>query len=295
MIINAKCTFDDIKQFNDRVINKGAKSLEIQIINNIGFYSKEDIANILQNFDVKINVVHLKLLKNDATSLLNILDDVPDFYERIHCGFSFAQKLAEIQGMKSVGVVIHSDISNDKFEYLVNNYIFRERIEMLLTQYPNTHILIENVMLLRKDKDGCISGRSGCFFEPCNMAKRLNQEFKTDRFYTCLDICHALSSIRIANSIFKERYTLDDFFYHYADNIGLIHLSYCKEFGFDKDHGLPYTLDEVEDLKEFLGLYYEHNYTCPITIEVYEDNYHDAQNYATTHRVLKFIQDSEVK
>lgn len=296
MIINAKCTFDDIEQMEDRVEDKGNKNLEIQIIKSLSTFTKKEIAERLNSIDANINIVHLKLLKNDATNLIDFLETNEEFYEKIYSGFEFAENCALIQKKEKIGVVIHGDLTIEHFNYLMQNQLFLDRMNIILGTFPHTEILIENIMILQSNKEGnYFVGRGGGLYEPCDFAKILNKKFKTDRFRTVLDICHALSTLRIINHSFNKNITLEDFFANYKDTIGLIHLSYCKDLGFGKDHGLPYTKNEMNELSEFLELYNKYNYDCPVTIEVQEDNYHNAMNYLVTYHNLNDLLEEQLK
>jgi hypothetical protein len=287
VIINAKCAFEEIEQVKDRTMKKGIKDLEIQLLKNIHNMPEYEIKKILRETEANINIIHLRLYDGDSVNFSDFSLPLEEYFDKIYTGFIFAQKVADIQNNGRIGVVLHLDTGIKDTQNFMKNMIFMGRIKNLLENFPSTEILIENVMLVEENGyKNAPEGKGGCFYEPCAVAKMLNSYFKTDKFKTVLDICHAMSSIRISKELFNRNDTLDDFFREYKDTIGLIHLAWCEKYGYDNDHGLPFDKSRADILKEIMDLYDKYQYDCQITLEVYEDDFNDAKNCQETYRQL---------
>jgi hypothetical protein len=86
----------------------------------------------------------------------------------------------------------------------------------------------------------------------------------------------------------KHPLTLENYFEWNKNTIGLIHLGNTINSGYGLgEHGAAYSTEEdIELLKEFIALYEKYEFSCPITIEVYEKDYSKCINYEETYNNL---------
>jgi sugar phosphate isomerase/epimerase len=121
------------------------------------------------------------------------------------------------------------------------------------------------------------------------------------RVGTCLDTCHAMMETELMrwmrmylgfkqDDIDKFKPTnIEDFFEENKDTIKWMHLANSKSHGLGKCHGLPFTELDIDCLRNILRLYRKYKYNCPMVIEVREEDYSDAKNYATTCQMIDMV------
>ena len=122
------------------------------------------------------------------------------------------------------------------------------------------------------------------------LINNLNWYFGTRQFGTVLDTCHALSSIRTMErvaqgySCFKIP-TLEDYYKENKDYIKLVHLANCVNLGILKEeHGTAFKTKE--EMYEVIKPYFTFDYTCPVVLEIQEDNYLKPVNLVSNCEML---------
>lgn len=257
--------------------------------NTTDYYIKilgEDIENV--------KVIHTPLSHKDKNYYIDMTLEslLLDEYKLIfHKVCSLAQIIAKRNNSEII-VVLHNSFNLNSIKILGYKYIdLINYLNLILNQYPNIKIGIENVIPI----DGLkreVYFTNGALPSDVEVIRDIRRRLKTDRICSVLDICHAISTINFMNLILCNEednleLTLKDFFALNEDIICLIHLSYAKGIGQGKTrHGQPFTSSNQDILEKIMDLYYKYNYNCPITIEVLEDDYVSCSNYKITRDTI---------
>ena len=209
----------------------------------------------------------------------------------------FANKIA-IKQNHAVVVIIHINTDPHVMKKLGVYDEVIDLLQILLDVCPGLDFAIENVGPYAVDRPDRLEMRAIQYDSAVQLVKDINNP----RVGTCLDTCHALMTVRLMNNtadflaISKEqsedqliRFGLKAYFQANKDVIKWMHLANCKLHGKDDDHGLPFTENDRNMLQEIVRLYNKYLYDCPVTIEVKEDDYADAQNFLTTYKELQKI------
>ena len=285
MLILAKsklndCAFDKIRKNAEAI----ELHLEDEIINDANWWNQELIDAL------PIKIVHAPLLKKDDIRLESV-----EHRKILLSTCKFAQRIAECKGYDII-VVIHLGMNPQIMKEVGIYDEVKTFMNILLGTYPNLEFAIENVIRLNKTIDGqSLTFRSVDFTAAPTFAKDINNK----RVGTCLDTCHAMMDTvlmgLVANHIGDEykRFKveevergLDAFFEANRGVVKLIHLAKINKHGCGDDHGLYFSDDDEQLMREIIGLYRKYQYICPITIEVKEDDYYDAKNFQQTRKVL---------
>lgn len=276
--------------------NIGCDGIELQLLEELvvnrsaGSFKKwTDIYSISDFSGHDIRVVHMPLLKGDSDFLLETMMITTDFY--LLCEVvELAQAIAK-QQRHTVGVVIHSESCYGK---LVDEQIYDKVVDRfygLLEAYPDVEFYIENVSPLRGSSSGELVHFSNNFaFDNVELVKHLREDLKSRRLYTCLDTCHAMLAEKYVNAIYacapdlgKVDLCLERYFAENQEICGLIHLADARGCGYGRGkHGISFTPETADTLYEILNAYNKYKYTCPITLEVAEDNYSVCDGYKQT-------------
>lgn len=155
-------------------------------------------------------------------------------------------------------------------------------------------------MPIRKVKEngevilGCGYGYDN--IELVNLLREKNPKNK-DRIHTVLDTCHAeVTSMTIAHlskfdaRIDLNKYSIDKFFENNRINCGLIHLSRTINNGIGKgNHGQPFkeSEEDIYILRRYLTYYKAYNYSCPIVLEVAEEDYKVSDGFKISNQLLR--------
>lgn len=298
MIIYAKSSLS--KEQLDVKMNIGCDGIEIQLLSElvdgeIGRYSKATDIFKLSDFNkYPIKVVHCPLLWRYGLADVNIESFACNDFDLLDQVCYIANYFGELQSDKII-VVIHSEVNMDN---LVAVDLLRKvvsTISYMLMKYKNIEIAIENVTPLRKVYQGEICFCNNFHFDNIALVKYIREELKTERVGTCLDTCHAMITDRYMTEIYKiledieyKDYSLDSYFEKNKDYIKLIHLSDFRGNGYKKGkHGVRFTENTKDRLKDIIGMYNKYNYKCPITLEVNETDYSLCDGYKETKDVLE--------
>lgn len=280
---------------------KGLKcnGIEIQLLNDFitDYRSSSYYVTELGEQLKDIKIVHSPLNCGDAIDIEDLV------YSETFNVFMHVCELAEEIGKKNnsiIGVIVHTgmnmtDLSANEYlrKYLVNAF------KSALESYPHIKLYIENVICISNGNVGNLHFRNGAlptyldvikyFRKELGNGKEHTEDYYSNRVSGVLDICHALTSIKMLRGcgIYTE---LEDYFAMVYDdnrNIGLIHLAFVNNLGLNKDeHAIGYTEDTYNELEFVMKLYRKYNFNCPITIEVNEEDYTQYSNYKKTRELL---------
>lgn len=285
-------------------IDIGTDGIELQLLaelvnGKLGNYLKADDVFNLDELDyTKISAVHAPILSHYGLCDVNI-ESLCDSFDGalMEEVFYIANYYGEKQ-KKMIRVIIHSEADLDALQLIGDTW---KRIQnytsAMLFKYPYTLLCIENVTPIRNISNGPLHLCNNFKFDNVRMVRELRKLLQTDRIYTVLDTCHAMLTDKYMGAIYreigdlpKEDYSLENFFRQNADVVGLIHLSTYSGNGGGKGHGIAFTEETYPQLCEILDLYEKYNYSCPITLEVREDNYLVCDQYKQTRDlVLRYL------
>lgn len=269
-------------------IKKGAQAIEIHTD------EYDDFDLLMQSpiiKQVKIKAVHAPLKQYDDTRL-----EHKSSRRVIEKTCQLADKISTVQRHKVI-VVCHLGTHPDELKDLGVYEDIVEFVQDLADQYQNLEFAIENVTHLELANDR-IHLRDTNYMAPIILTKDINRK----NVGTCLDICHALMEMRFMKNTLnyikgvvlecqmkQVEKGLSEFFAENKNTIKLIHLATAKEHGLGQYHGKPFEEDDELFLKGLMKFYYDYNYTCPITIEVQEDDYTNGKNFEKTFKLLNKI------
>lgn len=250
--------------------------------------------------DIRVLAVHSPIIDGEDVNVefINNTDD----YRRIMSTIALANKLAEYYNER-VKVIIHSALESELFIKLPSVYNdILAFFSKALVRYPLVDFCIENVVPMKISRKGNIYLRNNYLFDGVNLVKRLNGYFKTDRFGTVLDTCHAIVSIRGLKNYFKgypdiaESFTLEEYFKENKDCIKLVHLANVVDLGYNKGtHGVLFKDEDMPLMDEIMDLYKKYEYDCDITIEILEEDYVKNENYKDNYaRLLKICENKNI-
>jgi sugar phosphate isomerase/epimerase len=287
-------------KFNNNIYDKmlkGAAAIELHLeedfIDNPVPWDEQIVSN------VPIVAVHTPLIQGSDTNI-----EIFDNRKTLVKTCDFARKIADAQG-HTVLVVCHLGTSTEILKELglYESLVFFMRD--LANSYEKLEFAVENVTPFdnqTSELNGHVGFRSVQFDSSVKFVKDVNHL----RVGTCLDTCHALMTIALMNELSDylclSHDQLDDvmrrgieaFFDANKDTVKWMHLANSQSHGLHKNHGLPFIHEDTETLQNILHLYRKYEYECPIVIEVREEDYSNAKNYATTYRTLnKVLQNLE--
>lgn len=285
MQIIAKSAFDE-SQINAK-LDAGCDGIEIRLLDdfftNIGERSKS-CASVLTHLPIgkyKVTAVHTPLLKSDVTLEDYLFKNTDALYQI----YDFANYLGKKQD-KSLILILHMNSSSD--DILGNGAMWLKVLDVfgdLLRRGSFVDIAIENVTPVRNHM-GHLTLCNNFEFDNVRVVKALREKLKTDRIGTVLDICNAKMSIEYLHDIYaklglqESACSLRDYFMLNGPVVKLIHFADYIGSGYGPNqHG---TVPNTDATNEFVKLYEQYNYTCPVTIEVYEDDYLVNRNYSLT-------------
>ena len=207
----------------------------------------------------------------------------------------FADKLVKYYGHE-INIVVHNTCPY--IYYMMMPGLLDRVIEMFKwsLEFPSINFCIENVTPINYNSNlETVRFINGHFDDNVNLVKYLREKLNTNRIRTTLDTCHAITTVRILNKIYKdqpldvlEKITLDKFFEINKDVIGLIHLADVEDLGFiSGQHGILFKEERIPELYNILDIYNKYNYDCDITIEITEKDYVKNENFKKMYPIVK--------
>ena len=275
-------------------INKGAEGIEVHLDTDYEKSFKTINGHFVK--DIPIKAIHSPFISTNCDSKLDTCVDHKSSWPVLEKTMCFAQKVAEKKGWNII-VIAHLSSNVEELKLYdiyddIVNYL-RETIE----KFPNVELAIENATKRGGLNDNLVF-RSICYDDTVTLVKDIHHE----RIGTCLDTCHAMMDVKMmklmADFLGLDRVGYDnlvviqklrDYFEINKDVCKWIHLANIEEHGSGRDHGKPFKKKHKKKLRKIIDLYEEFGYTCPITIEVQEDDYSDAINFAKTKKTLESV------
>lgn len=275
----------------------GCDGLEVQLLSELirdrelGMYNKADSVFDLKDLSChNIRVVHAPLVPGMGDVTLEIMVDSKDamLLKQI---FYIADYYGKMNNRNTL-IVLHSESyyeSMSDMGDLWNRVV--HYIDVMLNEYTNVEVCIENVSPLRGIGKGKRLHLANNFItDNVVMAQNLCRELGTDKIGTCLDTCHAMLTEKYIGGLYdmvddvsKPDLSMEGFFKENASCIKLIHLADIAGSGYGKGrHGVSFTETSYIKLCNILSLYEGYKYRCPITLEVEETDYSVCDGYATT-------------
>jgi hypothetical protein len=289
--LNAKAAF--IKEQIDDRISKGATVLEMQLLGEFKD-NKEINLNLVDNIDVC--AIHMPLI-NGVDSVIEHVDGREYFKKAT----KLASDIANLKG-HNVIVVLHTSIQPNELKLLG---IYDEVVNTIrdeLEKYNNIEVAIENTATCDYRRDVVICASVGTISIENNGIKMANIELIKavghERCGSCFDICHAImneNNLSYFNTCFegvldkacKGEPMFEIMLKQSLPTLKLIHLASATGNGFNELHGLPFNCENFDLLLYINNLLKIHDVNCCVTVEVYEDDINDAQNYLQTINTIQ--------
>lgn len=258
-------------------VKAGITDIEIQL------YGKDiDVGEVLNTIysveGLKINSVHTPLGVEGEVNLEHL--EIPYKKDLIQKTCAIANDIGQSY-QQVIPVVIHSEVDmNDIDTYKQSWKVILKEIKLLLYYYPFVCFCIENIIpMVGNDIPRTVHSFK---FENVELVKYLRKELSSNRFYTTLDLCHAISSIRMLeewkrNSLKVEVPSLEDYFRENAEYCRICHFSDVINWGYGKDeHGVYYQ--KQEDLERNVDLFDQYLSFADMVLEIQEPDYEKFPN-----------------
>lgn len=170
--------------------------------------------------------------------------------------------------------IILEEAANDLKE--INNYID--------TFYPGTVFVVENMPHFSYDRNGSLYG---WYFGKGHDLPKFLESLNLRNIKSCLDICHLQMTLLVENLCNPSiKQNIEDYIQSYSKTLGLIHLNNTVKLGeLTKYHSQPFLANKKEDVEfliKFFKAIIKNNITCPITLEINEDDYYVQNNVSLT-------------
>lgn len=254
--------------------NKGAKYIELHLFEEDikSINSIEGILNNIKEAGVYVKAVHIPIDRRFGIEGLI----TTEAYSIIENTCNLANAIGELNS-EIVCVVMHQELDMSQLnDWGIYNKIFKS-LRKILYKYQHISINLENLSMFNV-KDDNFGLRSNYTFQTKELCMKLREDLNTDRIGLVLDTCHALSSIRHIKSFYElglhNETTLKDYFEENKEFLNVIHLANAIDFGYGDGHGVGFdTEEDVEILKEILGLVKEIDFKGLLTLEVAENDY----------------------
>lgn len=293
-------------------IDLGADGLEIQLLGELitdGTSTAPELEEAFPDLEemlkLPVDSVHAPLCEYSDTVKFDVPPNIevfmqPTFEDTFDRVCELANRYGQIQG-KLVKVVVHTETDTSRRDE-VFKYNFDKLLDFLyrmLNTYTSIDICIENVTPLDIKDNGEIVLRNGCGFENTEIVKAFRSKYPefSNRIHTVLDTCHAEVAHQIMKLISRydhkiklSNYTVENFFKRNADTCGLIHMSQTIGNGNGEGkHGQPFdnTMESLEIINNYLNLYGQYGYTCPICLEVAEVDYDVSDGFDRSNKLLR--------
>ena len=276
-----------------------ADGIELQLLGELyNFDTKEikkatDIFNLSKFEKYPITVVHSPLQPGYGDITLEMM-----------CGCQEGKLLDQVcfianyfgsKQHKQITVVVHTEMYLGFLKALgepLDKITFF--LQRMLEIYPYIRIGIENVTPCKLKNDGVLRLANNYKFDNVELVNYFRDRLHTTRIGTVLDTCHAMLAKKYLMALYTEigdriteDYTLNAYFEANKDVCFLIHLADYAGSGYGpKRHGILFTPDRAYKCNEILGLYHKYKYSCPITIEVSEDDYLVCDSYRKTREIV---------
>ena len=273
-------------------------TMEIQLLGDFlsDDYDLDQALALVRKCQSQIHILHSPLAYGEDTDLAKI-EELPTF-RSVQKTCQLAQQLATFYGRR-MPVVFHfgGDIDELKTQP-ARRAAFLSLLTNLYQDYPSVDFYFENVTTLIFSKHPENPRRRYRDADPKTapqLVRWLRDVFKDKtRFYTVLDTCHALMTVRLLQTLGAEA-SLEEFFKENEGLCGLIHLANARNYGIGPDHGTPFLEEDQALLEEILTFYQTYRFNCPLTLEINESDYETYQNYQATMNTLQSLLNKSFK
>ncbi len=274
----------------------GCDGIEIQLFDE---FLDDKFKYDINDFNYPVTVVHCPILNGEGINLEDLL--IPEKAMLIQKSMKLANDFG-IKQNKNILVVIHTSKS---IEFIKREGDYEKVLDLiagLLKQYPKTILAIENVTPIKFDSNNNPILCNGFYDDNVAWAKAINTIFP-NRAGTVLDVCHAgITKMQLQHipQLFdlpnKGMFSLSNYFRINKDLCVLIHLASFEGCGYGKGkHGITFTEDTADKCNMVLFLYDNYGYKCPITLEIWENDYMVCDGYRQTKEIVdKYLWYSDV-
>ena len=250
-------------------------------------YDLDQAMEMVKTYQPHINVLHSPLAYGEDTDLAKIEEE--ETFKAADRTCQLAERLANYYG-KRMPVVFHFGGDIDEFKTQKTRHeAFLAAIKKLYQAYPSVDFYFENVTVFifsKHPKNPRLRYRDADAKTAPQLVRWLREVFEgSTRFYSVLDTCHALMTVRLIQTVGGEA-SLEDFFKENSGVCGLIHLANARNYGVGPDHGTPFLAEDQALLDEILNLYKNYGFDCPLTLEINEPDYERYINYQATLETL---------
>lgn len=265
-------------------VTDGFKSVEIQLFGDFINMNTDILTELLMQYPtLNVASVHTPLLDSKELEIEDLADSNLKF------PILKTMYLADVLASKyrhRMPVVVHATSNIDKLKEAKDTlYRIIRELEVLLQLFPSVDICIENTIPLVA-KGNRYETKNSFLYDNIEIVKFFRERLKTDRIYTVLDVCHALTSIRFMKETEVltgiETQNLESFFKESAGLIKIVHLNNVIDLGLKPgQHGVPFDKDIPSDVKLLDDVTTYINKYCPnanIVLEVCEDSYEENSN-----------------
>lgn len=281
-------------------VNLGFKKLEIQLYGesfvngdldefvDISVSDEYDIVNVHMPLNVELlGDFNLEYLTNSFA------------YEIFMKACRYSQMIADYYN-HDINIIIHNGFDMKKYQLLpilLDKLV--EIFDYALDIFPSINFSIENItpFYFSKESNRFITF-GGFLYENVELANYLNEKCIRPSFYTTLDTCHALLSLKtielFKNEDFYIEESLECFFKENSMTCNNIHLCNLTNWGYGfLEHGSAFNMNNPKDMEVLFNIFkYYEKYTpnATITLEVCEENYLNCINVKLTRdAILKII------
>lgn len=262
----------------------GCDGLEIQLLDeNLDTRFNLEEMYPMSDFErLAVKSIHTPLsYRHNEKNCSTLLENLHDYrtFRDLHRVFQIANHFGKISN-EIINIVIHSEHDVKSMDGVWQKIC--ENLLYVISLYPYTKLLIENVTPVEEDKSTIgyhLANNYG--FETVETVNKLRNDLRTDRIGAVLDLCHAgITNNQIGrltiDTHLPNPYTLRNYFREFKDVCGLIHYNWYTGDGSGTGHG---TVPTKAKCKMILDLYKEYGYTCPLVLEVREVDYLVCDNY----------------
>lgn len=290
-------THDQIKT----KLDIGCDGIEIQLLGellgpegNHHWLNASECFNLSEFTGYPIRVIHAPLIPGHGDTLIERLVDDLDRKLLVNI-FAIADFLGKANNVV-IPIVMHSETYWEYLQDIGNSWsrlLFY--VDDLLERFTNTELLIENVSPLRgigRGKDLHLA--NNCMFDNVDIVQKLRLELQTDRIGTVLDTCHQMLTEKYVGLLYdavgdvpKLDLSLETYFYMNAQYLKLMHVCDMVGSGYGKGrHGVPFTDDTYDKLKNILKLHEKYCPNVPMTLEVEETDFSVCDGYRKTKELV---------
>lgn len=264
-------------------------TMEIQLLGDFlnPNYSMDEFMQLVEQYQPQIQILHSPLAYGEDTDLSQIEEVSTFMTARKTC--ELAQRLADYY-QRRMPVVFHFGGDVEELQAQpARRAAFLSLLTTLYQAYPSVDFYFENVTVFIFSKHPENPRRRYRDADPKTapqLVRWLREVFHdSERFWTVLDTCHALMTVRLLQTVGADA-SLEEFFKENEGICGLIHLANARNYGIGPDHGTPFLTEDAELLEELLALYQTYQFNCPLTLEINEPDYLTYPNYQATYATL---------